>query len=186
MLGLLRPPEAFAELKSELPPLWGFLAVLTRFAGGSLIGAVLLLLLPHRRPFERPYFSFLGEETYYAAQVFISPLFGIAIWLLMGSIAHLILRLSGRTSEFDQILNVIGLGMLIPMPVVWIWDQAMIAINAYQITFMSVSHTVFQVWEILVESIGLTKILGIKPSLSLGLAVLGNVVFILGATLFIR
>jgi hypothetical protein len=171
---------------SKPAPLWGLLAVLTRFAGGSLLGIPLLLLLPGRRPFERPYLTFLSEETYYTTQIFISPLFGVAIWLLMSSIAHLILRLSRKASDFDKILNIIGFGMLVPMPVVWIWDQAMIATNSFQMTVMATSHIIFQVWEILIESIGLTKILGIKISLSICLAVFSDIVFILGAMLFMR
>jgi hypothetical protein len=99
---------------------------------------------------------------------------------------HVILRLSRRASDFDKILNIIGFGMLIPMPVLWIWDQAMIAMNSYQMTVMATIHTIFQVWEILIESLGLTKILGIKISLSIGLVVFSNIVFILGAMLFMR
>lgn len=118
--GIVHPLKTFAELKNKPAPLWGLRAVLTRFVGGSAIGVVLLFLLPNRRPFERPYFTFLSEETYYTAQIFISPLFGIGIWLLMCSIVHLILRTSGKASDFDKILNIIGFGMLVPMPIVWI------------------------------------------------------------------
>ena len=62
----------------------------------------------------------------------------------------------------------------------------MIVLNVYQIVVISTSHVVFQSWEIIIESIGINRILGITPLVVFGLSVLINIVFILGAMLFIR
>ncbi len=56
------------------------------------------------------------------AQVFFLPIFGVTIWLLMSAFAHVALRLAGKSSDFDLVLNIVGMGMLIPMAVTWAWD----------------------------------------------------------------
>ena len=63
--------------------------------------------------------------------MFILPLWGLAIWILMASIAYLGLRLTSAKSDYDKILNIIGMGMLVPMPLLWIWDWTAIAANIY-------------------------------------------------------
>jgi hypothetical protein len=35
-------------------------------------------------------------------------------------LAHLIIRLSGRPSDLNLVLDVVGWGMLIAMPVIWL------------------------------------------------------------------
>ncbi len=50
------------------------------------------------------------------------PPFGFLIWVLMGAVSCLLVRLSRREGSFDSVLNVVGFGMLIPMPAVWVWD----------------------------------------------------------------
>jgi hypothetical protein len=62
---------------------------------------------------------------------FDSLLFGVAIWLLWGAILHVVIRLMGRSSDFDRILNMVGLATLIPAPAVWIWTCARIAQNVW-------------------------------------------------------
>ena len=69
-LGLFQPLKAFNELKNKQAPLWGLKAVLIRFVGGSILGAILLFLLPNQIPFEKPYINLISEDVYYIAQVF--------------------------------------------------------------------------------------------------------------------
>ncbi len=104
----------------------------------------------------------------------------------MSAIVHLVLRLAGNVSDFDQVLNIVGMGMLIPMPLVWLWDWMMIALNLYQMTMMAVSHGFFQLWETIIESIGFMRILGLGASNAIGLALVINGVYVLLAIIFIR
>ena len=125
-------------------------------------------------------------ENYYSAEIFFLPVFGFAIWLLGSAIVHLVLRLSGKASDIDQVLNIVGMGMLIPMPVVWLWDWTMIALDWYQITVMATSHSVFALWGVMLYSIGFKRILGLRTFLAIGLALAITIVYIALAMIFIR
>jgi len=184
-LGIIEPPSAFEKLKNKPAPLWGLLAVLIRFLGTS-ITSILVLYLLDRQPFEPSYLSFLSNKNYYLAEIFFLPLFGLAIWLLTSSVVHLILRLNGKSSNFDQILNVVGMGMLIIMPVVWLWDWVMIALNWYQMMIMAFSHSVFALWGVMLHSVGFKKVLGIRTISAIGLALVIPCVYIPLAMIFIR
>ena len=183
--GLVRPSRAFDELRFKPAPLWGFLAVLIRFVITSLT-TILALYLLDREPFTPSNLTFLTAENYYAAEIVFLPLFGVAVWLLGSAVVYVILRLTGKQSDFDQILNIIGLGMLIPMPIVWLWDWAMIALNCYRMPVMAVSHSFFALWGVLVHSIGFKRILGLETPASLGLASTIPAVYIPLAMIFVR
>jgi hypothetical protein len=183
--GIVRPTRAFDQLKGMPAPHWGLAAVLIRFVVTALTTTLALLLLG-REPFWPSYLTFLPPERYYAVLVFAFPIFGLVAWLLMGSIAHLALRLAGRQSDVDQILNIAGMAMLIPMPVLWLWDWAMIALDAYQVATMAPSHALVQVWEAALGAVGFRRILGLGPGTAIALAVAINLVFILMGSLFSR
>ena len=183
--GLINPSRAFDEPKSKPAPMWGFWAVLIRWAVTSLTTTLALYLLG-RMPFEPSYLTFLTTENYYAAEVFFLPVFGLAVWLLGSAIVHLVLRLARKTSDFDQILNILGMGMLIPTPVVWIWDWTMIALNWYQMTVMAISHSFFTLWGVILYSIGFKRILGLRALVAIGLALVITVVYISLAMIFVR
>ena len=183
--GLINPSRAFDELKSKPAPIWGFWAVLIRFPVTSLTTTLALYLLG-RMPFEPSRLTFLTMENYYAAEVFFLPVFGLAVWLLGSAIVHLVLRLAHQTSAFDQILNALGMGMLIPTPVVWIWDWTMIALNGYQVTVMAISHSFFALWGAILYTIGFKRVLGLGALFAVGLALAVAVVYILLAILFVR
>jgi len=185
LLGLINPPRAFEELKSKPAPMWGLWAVLIRFVATSLTTTLALYLLG-RLPFEPSRLTFLATEEYYAAEIFFLPLFGLAVWLLAGAVVHVILRLAARVTNFDKILNVIGMGMLIPMPVVWLWDWIAIALNWYQLAVMAVSHSVFALWGVILYSVGFKKILGLRTLPAIGLALVITGIYISLASLFIR
>lgn len=185
LLGLINPSRAFEELKSKPAPIWGLWAVLIRFVATSLT-TVLALYLLGRVPFEPSCLTFLATEDYYAAEIFFMPLFGLGIWLLSGAFVHLILRLAGKAGNFDKILNIIGLGLLIPMPVVWLWDWTVIALNYYQVTVMAISHSVFALWGVILYSVGFKKVLGLRTLPAVGLALVITGIYISLASLFIR
>jgi hypothetical protein len=183
--GLINPSRAFDELKSKSATIWGFWAILIRFAVTSLTTTLALYLLG-RVPFETSRLTFLTMENYYAAEVFFLPVFGLAVWLLGSAIVHLVLRLARKTSDFDQILNILGMGMLIPMPVIWIWDWTMIALNWYQMTIMAISHSFFALWGVILYSIGFKRILGLRVMVAIGLSLVIAIVYISLAMIFVR
>ena len=185
VLSLFKPAWVFGRLKEKPAPSWGFLAVAIRFVGTSLTTILALHLLGHE-PFVPSYLTFLGTETYYRAEIFFLPAFGFALWLLGSALVHLILRLSGRASDFDQILNVVGMGMLIPMPAVWLWDWTTIALDWYKTTVIAASHAVFALWGAMLYTIGFKEVLGFRTSLAGGLAAAITGLYIGLAVIFVR
>ena len=183
--GLINPFRAFEELKNKPAPKWGLWAVLIRFVVTSLTTTLALYLLG-RVPFTPSRLTFLANENYYAAEILFFPIWGLTIWLLMSGIVYIVLSLTGKVSDFDQILNIVGMGMLIPMPVVWLWDWTMIALNGYQMTVMAVTHSIFALWIVILYSIGFKRILGLRILLAIGLSLTISVVYISLATIFIR
>jgi hypothetical protein len=153
--------------------------------GTSLLVALPLALL-ERTPFQPSYLVFIKDENYYLMLVFLFPVFGIFTWLLMSSCAHVGLRLCSCQTEFDLIANVIGISMLIPMPIVWIWDLTMIVTDAYALVPMAVSHTLFQTWETALGVLGLKRVIGLNTRTSVLVAIGVNLIYVLMGALFSR
>ncbi len=173
------------ELKHKSAPLWGFVMVLIRFIITSLTSLLALYLL-HRIPFAPSKLTMLPIEQYYRAEIFFLPLWGIGIWILMAGLSHLSIRIFRGASDYDQILNIIGMGMLTPMPVLWLWDWIAIAIDIYGLTAQAISHTVAQLWEATIQTIGFKTILGLKLPTAALLAVVINALYVALAMIFIR
>lgn len=184
-VGLYDPQRSFEELKNKPAPFWGLQAVLIRFVVTSLTTTLALHLLG-RVPFTPSRLTFLTMENYYFAEIFFLPVFGFSVWLLGSSIVHIVLRLAGRSVELDQVLNVIGMGMLIPMPAVLLWDWSMIALDLYRLPVMAISHSVFALWGVMLYSIGFRRVLGLPALLAgvLALAVTGAYISL--AVIFVR
>ena len=185
VLGIVSPHRSFEELKSKPAPMWGFWAVVIRFVFTSLT-TILLLYLLDRVPFKPSRLTFIATEAYYGMEIFFLPVYGLLIWLAGSSIVHLVLRLSDSACNFDRILNVVGMGMLIPMPLVWVWDWTMIALDSYHITVMAVSHSLFALWGIVLFSIGFIKILELRVLPAVGFAIVITGTYISMAMIFIR
>jgi hypothetical protein len=183
--GLLHPVRSFDALKGKPAPQWGLLAVVMRFIPTALLVTLPLALLG-REPFAPSSLPFLATKHYYMAQVFFLPLFGIGTWLLMSGLAHVALRLSRKGSDFDLVLNIVGLGMLIPMPVTWAWDISMVALHGYLLPVMAISHSLIQLWEASLEALGFARLLRLRFLPALGLALVVNVLYIALAMIFIR
>jgi hypothetical protein len=183
--GVTNPGRMADELLKKPAPYYGFLLVMLRFIVTSLT-SVLSLYLLKRLPFAPSYLSFLSVEDYYRAELFFLPLWGVGIWILMGGIAHVIIRLSGKQSSIDLILNIIAVGMIVPMPFLWLWDWGSIALGLYQVTNQAVSHSIAQLWEATVQALAFRKLLRLKTSFAFVLAIIINVVYVLLANIFIR
>jgi hypothetical protein len=93
----------------------------------------------------------------------------------------------GKESDFDWILNVVGFGLLIPMPVTWLVDWTTIALNVYGRGMTPLIHALISVWEIALITVGLAKMEEARPWIYVLLAVLVKVgVYIPLAAVFIR
>jgi len=184
--GLYNPAGAFKKLQPKPAPYWGLWAILLRFVITALT-SILALRILNRTPFYPSSLTFLATDQYYTAEIFFLPLFGLACWLLAGALVHLILRGMGKESDFDWILNVIGFGLLIPMPVTWLVDWVSIALDIYGRGITPLIHSLISLWEIALITVGLAKMEEARSWVYILLAALVKIgVYIPLAALFIR
>ena len=104
----------------------------------------------------------------------------------MSAFAHVTLRLAGKESLFDAVLNIIGMGMLIPMPLTWVWDVIIISLGWYLMPVMAVSHSLVQLWETAIEAVGFVALLRVRPISAAFLALAINVLYVAFAMVLVR
>ena len=183
--GYFHPGKFIDELKTKPAPYWGFYAQLLR----ALLDSLLLYLpvtLLGRVPPTPSYLSFIPTERYYAALIWLGPPVLIAELLMGVSFLHLALRLMGRASDFDQILNIVGMAALIVGAVLIPWDWAWSAIGGVDQYFLGISHLILSLWATLITVIGLKRILGIPVWLGTLLSLLAIPVSLPLAIMFMR
>jgi hypothetical protein len=146
----------------------------------------LALLVLGKAPFQPSYLTFLPTKDYYQALVFIFPFFGLAAWLLMSSVAHVLIRLTHRECDFDLVLNIVGMSMLIPMPLLWLWDWTMIGLDRYNLATMAPPHALVQLWEAALGALGFRRTLKLGSAAAVAVALVINLIFVLLGSLFAR
>jgi hypothetical protein len=183
--GIRRPVKMADALAKAPAPAMGLQAVLFRFILTSITSLLALQLL-HRLPFAPSELVNLPIEKYYFAEVFFLPVWGVAIWVLMSSVVYLVLQLGKITVDYGKILNAIGIGMLVPMPVLWVWDWIAIGLNIYTVTNQAVSHSIALSWGAIIQVICITRLLKVKLWLAVILIVVANAMYVALAMHFIR
>lgn len=182
--GLTRPAAAMRSLPDTGGARIGLTAVLTRFALQDLTETLPLVLLG-RRPFT-PSRLPTGPENHYRVQLAFLPVFGLGEWLLMSGTAQVVLRLTGHHSDLRRVLDVIGLGMLIPMPPLWLGEAALIAADRFRLPELGFVTVPTQVWETALFGVGLHAALDVpwRPAVLAGAA--ASTVYVLGASQLVR
>ncbi len=182
--GLVNPVAVMRALPEAGWPRLGLVAVATRFTVQDLVQTLPLALLG-RRPFipARPP---VRPEHYYRAQLVFLPVAGVGLWLLMGATAHGLLLLTGERSDLGRVLDVIGVGMLIPMPALWACDAALIAADRFRLPELAVVNPTVQLWETALFCVGLRTVLGVSWRRAIPAGLAASVVYVLGASWFLR
>jgi len=107
--------------------------------------------------------------------------------LLMGSVViHVLLRLMGRHSDIDQILNISGMSALVVGVVLIPWDWAWFALGVADQYFLGISHLVIDLWAVVIMVVGLRRILSVPPWLSIVLSIITILVQLPMAMMFMR
>jgi len=182
--GLVNPVAVMRALPEAGCPRLGLVAVATRFTVQDLVQTLPLALLG-RRPFI-PARLPVRPEHYYRAQLVFLPVAGMGLWLLMGATAHGLLRLTGERSDLGRVLDVIGVGMLIPMPALWACDAALIAADRFRLPELAVVNPTVQLWETALFGVGLRTVLGVSWRRAIPAGLAASVVYVLGASRFLR
>jgi hypothetical protein len=182
--GLAHPAAVMRALPDAGWPRAGMVAVVTRFTVQDLVETLPLALLG-RRPFISAKLP-IRPERYYRAQLVFLPVFGMGQWLLMGSAVHGLLRLTGGRSDLSRVLDVLGVGMLIPMPPLWVCDAALIAADRFRLPELAFVNPTVQLWETALFGIGLHTVLGVSWRRAMLAGAAASVIYVLGASRFLR
>lgn len=104
----------------------------------------------------------------------------------MSGAAHGLLRLTGQESDVRRVMDVIGVGMLVPMPVLWLADAALIATDRFGMPALSFVNVPVQVWETALFGIGLHAVQEIPWRRAVLAALAASTVYVLGASRLVR
>ena len=158
--GYYNPARMIEELRSKPAPQWGFYGQFLRAAMDSLL-LYLPLALMGLVPPTPSNISALPTEQYYWHLIWLSPLVLGAEWLLGSAFIHFGLRLSGRTSDFDQVLNIGGMAAIVVGVFILLWDWAWFAIGGLDQYSLGISHLAISLWGVAISTLGLKRILGV-------------------------
>jgi hypothetical protein len=172
-------------LREKPAPHWGVYGQSIR----ALLDALLLYLplaLMGRTPSTPSYLRFLPTERYYLASVFFMPIFLLGQWLLLGTVTHVLLRLGGRRSDIDQILNVTGMSALVVGAFLVVWDGGYLLLGGESTVFLGISHLVLDIWGIVITVLGYKRMLGIPVWLGIVLNLMWIALGVPLAVIFVR
>lgn len=170
--GLVSPGRAFEELRNRPAPAWGFRVVLL-FNLAISATTVLAQHLLGRGPLMPSALTFLADERYLLAEIFFLPPLRILVWIAGAGIIHLGLRLAGEPGGFDTLLNIDGLINLVSAPFVLLPDWLLVALNRYELA--QFTHSLFLPWSLVLNVIGMRRLLGTRTLLAVLLTLLSFV-----------
>ena len=181
-----RRPRALVEALVTAPaPRWGWHATLLR----GLMDALLLYLplwLMGREPSTPSWLTFLPTRRYYLGSVLLAPLYLSAQWLLIGAAVHLALRLAGRRSDFDQILNITGMTALVVGAFLVPWDWLWVLLGWQNEVALGISHLLLDLWGVRITVLAYRRILDLPVRMGLLLNALGFALALPTAMIFMR
>jgi hypothetical protein len=185
LLGYTSPRRFADALMARQTPLWGLVAVGLR----ALLDAALVYLpvaLLGRTPPEPSYVTLLPTEGYYLTLVWLTPLVFLAQWLLGAGVLHIGLRLSGRRSDMDHILNLTGMASLVVGAILIPWDWLSFLLGGLDQYLLGISHLIIDIWWFLLVVTGLCRSLGIGAGRAIALSALAFATAFPLAILFMR
>jgi hypothetical protein len=184
-MGYLHPLRVGEALADKPAPFWGLAAQLLRVLMNSLLVYLPLTILGEV-PNTPSSLSFIPTEQYYAVSVGMAPLFILGQWLLLSAIMHVTLRLLGRSSDLDQILNLTGMAALIIGAFIVVWDWLWFLLGWHNDLALGISHLVIDIWAIAITVAGLRTLLGVPVRLGIALNLLWLALGVPLAMIFMR
>ncbi len=185
LTGYYNPIALAQQLRSKPAPHWGLFAQLLRAGMDSLL-VYLPLALMGRVPPTPSFLPFLPTQTYYSSLIWLGPIVLMAELLLSAVILHVVLRLLGRHSDVDQIINIGGMSALVVGAVLVPWDWTWFALGVADQYFLGISHLVIALWSMVIMIVGLRRILCVPTGLSIALGILTFPVGMPLAIMFMR
>ncbi len=169
--GYYRPVRMIEQLRTKPAPQWGFYGAFLRAGLDALLLYLPLALMGFVPPMPSN-LAFLPTEQYYWHLIWLTPIVLGAQWLITGSFTHVVLRLSGRQSDFDQVLNLYGMSNLVVGAFILLWDWSWVAVGGVDQYFLGISHLAISLWGAAIETIGLKRLLSVPTWLAATLSIL--------------
>jgi hypothetical protein len=172
--GYFKINKTIENLKTQNSPLLGLVSSFVRAVLNSLI-LFLPIYLTNHIPAMPPYITFIDKEHYFLFLTIIIPFLFIFQWLFLSGVIYLILRLSGKKTNFDHILNIFGIVSLIVGSFLIIWDWIWVLLNSDNYILLGISHLIIDIWAIILTTKCLNRIMGIK----IGFGIILNIIWII-------
>jgi hypothetical protein len=185
LAGYYSPVRMIEGLRPAPAPHYGFFGQLLR----ALMDALLLyfpLALLGLEPPTPSNLTILPTEQYYWHLIWLSPLVLGAEWLISCAFVHVAIRLTGRPSDFDQILNISGMSTLVVGAGLLVWDWMWLALGGLNQYSLGISHLVISMWSVALGAIGMKRILGVPIWLGALLSILTIPLSMTFAVMFMR
>ncbi len=181
----INPRKFSDELIMAPAPAWGFFAALQRGLMDSLLIYLPIYLLGKVPPTPSN-LSFIPTENYYGGLIVLAPIILLTEWLLSSSLMHLILRLSKKKSDIDQLLNISGFTALAIGTVLIVWDALWLVVGGMTQYRLGISHLIINVWAVVITTIALKRVLKVPVWLGIVLNIIGMAVSMPFAIMFMR
>jgi hypothetical protein len=169
-------PARFAGAVRDLPgPGWGLLAVLIRAAMDSLFTYLPPALLGWQ-PWPAPTISLLKPETYFWFLVWFTPLYMLLLWVYLAGVTHVVLRLTGRRTDMDFVLNIGGFVQLVVGAVLVAWDWSCYGLGLRSPIALGITHWILAQWGTVLIVVAYRKFLDLSVGYTLALYVFSALV----------
>ena len=182
-LGVRRPGRAFEAIRDRPAPAWGFWILVVFNLTISLTTDLVRYL--RQEPLVLPsWLTFLPEERYLFAELFFLPALRVLMGLLSAAVTHTFLRMARQASDYDRLVNIGGMIYLVVMPVIFISDWLLLAIQRYDL--VTYTHSLSLPWSIALGVIGLRTFFGTRAWLALAASLLSSLLTVPFLSIFAR
>jgi len=185
LTGYVSPRRLVDGLAHAPAPHYGIYAQLLRGLFDSLLIYLPVALLG-RVPPTPSYLPFIPTERYYAGLVVLGPLVLLADLLLSAAFLHIALRLLGRASSYDILVNLIGMAALVVGAVLIPWDWVWYFMGRVNQYFLGISHLVMSLWATVIIVTGMNRLLDVPVRTAIPLSLLAMVVSLPLRIVFMR
>jgi hypothetical protein len=110
----------------------------------------------------------------------------MAEMLMQAAVIHVVIRLTGRPGNFDQLVNIMGMAALVVGAFLLVWDWIGFAVGGLNQYLLGYSHLIFSLWAVAITVIGLKRTLAVPVWLGILLSLLAMPVALPFAIMFMR
>ncbi len=183
--GYTHPLKLVDAVATRPAPHTGVYAQLLRAALDSLL-VYLPVALMGRIPPEPPYLRLIPEQHYYAALIGLGPLVLLGDLLLTTAFVHVLVRMLGYPSQYDQVINLAGMSALIVGAALIPWDWFWFLIGGVDQIFLGISHLVISLWAVVIMVAGLHRLFRVPVWLGILVSALSMPVGMILRIMFMR